>query len=103
MVETLIKTYNKKIKKYHNSGDKEWEWVRARAIITDAILQLIQDTVNDETDEKDNRNTSNHSASDSNSNSRWCHRYNNGGVDKLSTGTNRADADINKRTNPSIQ
>lgn len=67
LLETLIKTYNKKIKKYFNSSNKEQKQVKARVTISNAILQLVQDAVNNEIDEKDDRNTSNPSSNNSNS------------------------------------
>ena len=70
LVKTLIETYNKKRKKYCNSGDKERKQARVRAIIGNTTLQPIQYAINDKTDEKDNRNTSNHGANNSNSDSR---------------------------------
>ena len=104
LIETLVETYNKKIKKYCNNGNKEWERAKARATTGNTILQLIQDVVNDKTDKKDDRNISDHSASDSNSDSRRCHRHNDGGadgrVDELSIDTDTTDIDADGRTDP---
>ena len=59
LIKTLVETYNKKRKKYCNSGNKEREQAKTRATTGNAILQPIQDIVNDETNKKDDRNISN--------------------------------------------
>ena len=66
LVKTLVKTCNKKIKIYCNSGNKKQEQAKARAITGNATLQLIQNADNDEIDEKYSRNKSNHSVRNSN-------------------------------------
>ena len=45
----------------------EQKQAKARVNISDAILQPIQDDINNENDKKDNRNTNNHDARGSNS------------------------------------
>ena len=67
MVKTLVETYNKKLKKYCNSGNRERKQARSRATTGNVTLQPIKEAVNDETNEKDDRNTSDHGASNSNS------------------------------------
>ena len=71
LVENLVETYNKKKKKYCNSGDREREYARAGVTTGNTILQPIQDVVNGKTNEKNDRNTNDHGASNSNSDSRW--------------------------------
>lgn len=67
LVKTLVETYNKKTKKYYNSGDKKRKQARAGAITGNAILQPIQDAVNNEISEKNDKNISDYGASNSNS------------------------------------
>ena len=100
MVGTLVETYNKKIKKYCNSGNKKRERARTRATTNDATLQPIKDVVNDEPAKKDNRNTNDYYANDSNSDSRWRHKNSNRRVDKLGTSTEIANADADGGTDP---
>lgn len=52
-----------------NGNNKEREQARARVITGDGTLQPIQNAVNNEIDEKNDRNTSDHGAHDSKSNS----------------------------------
>lgn len=70
LIETLVKTYDKKIKKYCNSDNREQERAKPRAITSNAIFKPIQDAINNETNEKNDRNISNQDTSNSNSNSR---------------------------------
>ena len=70
LIETLVETYNIKIKKYCNSSNRKQEQARARVNTDNVTLQQIQDTINDKTDEKNDRNLSNYVANISNSDSR---------------------------------
>lgn len=78
----------------------EREWGRARAIIGDATLQPIQNTVKNETNKKDDKNTSNHGASNCNSDFKGRHRHRNKSVDKPGKGTDTVNADVEERTDP---